>query len=304
MKLTRTAVFLLAVTSSSAWAAADPQLLGLLMPDAKMIAGVQLDHAKASPFGQFVLSQAGPAAELDKLKAETGFDPRTDLTEIVAGSTTTGKGLAAGHGAFQPSRIMNMAMTAGARVESYRGINIIGGGTQDDSAVAFLDGTTVVIGSTDLVKGAVDRWIGAVRSSNPLTAKVTEVSATSQAWAVATGLKDLQTPTAANVPPEAQMVQNVLSKIEQVSGGLNFGETIRMHGQVLASSAQDAQALADVFQFVMTMAAPKAPLPVMPQVSTSGSTVNFTLTLTEQQVEQLFSPAVAPRAAVVRRAAR
>ena len=32
--------------------AADPQLLNLVMPDAKVLAGVNVDQAKTSPFGQ------------------------------------------------------------------------------------------------------------------------------------------------------------------------------------------------------------------------------------------------------------
>ena len=308
MKLFRFFALILAAGTGSAWAAADPQLLGLLMPDAKILAGVQMGQAKASPFGQFVLSQAGPSAQFDKLKAATGFDPRTDLTETVAGAAGNTGGLVAGHGTFQPTRLASLATTAGAPAENYRGITLIGGGNAakgpaQDSAVAFLDGSTVVIGSRDLVKPAVDRWIGGVRSTGPLTAKATEVSSASQAWAVATGLSDLQPPAAANAPPQAQMIQNILSKINLVAGGLNFGDTITMNGQAVAGSAQDAQALADVFQFVMGMAAPKSPLPALPQVTANGSTVNFTLTLTEQQAEQLFKPAVAARTAV-RAAAR
>ena len=73
MKLFRFSALILAGGVSSVWAAADPQLLGLLMPDAKILAGVQMGQAKASPFGQFVLSQAGPNAQFDQLKAATGF---------------------------------------------------------------------------------------------------------------------------------------------------------------------------------------------------------------------------------------
>jgi len=302
MKFFQTAV-LLAVGAGSSWAAADPQLLGLLMPEAKMLAGVQLGQAKASPFGQFVLSQVAPnATEFDKLKAATGFDPRTDLTEVVAGTAgPDGKGLIAGHGTFQPARLTNLALTAGATVESYRGINII---TVDpkSATAAFLDGTTVVMGTADLVKASVDRWISATQTSGSLVSKAKEVSATSQAWAVATGLSELAKMPTGTVPPEAQMVQNVLSKISQISGGLNFAETITMHGQAITNTSQDAQSLADVFQFLMSVA-PKTPLPVLPQVTASGSTVNFTLTLTEQQVEQLLKPpAPVARVAAVRRA--
>jgi hypothetical protein len=302
MRLIHTAV-LVALGSTSTWAAADAKLLGLLMPEAKMVAGVQIGQAKASPFGQFVLSQAGPNAEFDKLKAATGFDPRTDLTEMVAGSAANGGGLVAGHGAFQPAQLANLATAAGAPTENYKGITLIGGGNAakgpaEDSAVAFLDGSTVLIGNRDLVKSAVDRWISGVRATGALSAKASEVSATSQAWAVATGLSELQGQRAPNAPPEAQMVQNVLAKINQVSGGLNFGETITLHGQALTGSVQDAQALADVVQFVMSMAGSKSPVPVLPQVNASGSAVNFTLTLTEQQAEQMFRPAVAARGAM------
>lgn len=295
MRLFKTAAVLL-TAGSSVWGAADPQLLGLLMPDAKMIAGVQLGQAKASPFGQFVLSQAGPMAELDKIKAATGFDPRTDLTEMVAGSAGPNGGLVAGHGSFQPARLGSVAALAGAVTENYRGITLIGGAKPGEPKVAFLDGTTVVMGDGASVKAAVDRWIGG-RTNGALTAKATEISSTSQAWAVAAGLSDLQPKGTAGAPPEAQMMQNVMAKIGQVSGGLNFGDTITMHGQAQTSSTQDAQALADVFRLLMAMAAPQAPLPVMPVVSTSGTNVNFTLTLTEQMAEQLFQPKTAGRAA-------
>ncbi len=293
MRLFQTTAVLLAV-GSSVWGAADPQLLGLLMPDAKIVAGVQLGQAKASAFGQFVLSQAGPMAELDKLKAATGFDPRTDLTEMVAGSTGPGAGLVAGHGSFQVGQLAALASRTGAVTENYRGITLMGGTGAE--RVAFLDGTTVVIGDGASVKAAVDRWIGG-RATGALTARAVEISATSQAWAVAAGLSELQGKPAANAPPEAQMMQNVLGKIGQVSGGLNFGGTITMHGQAQTGSAQDAQALADVLRLLITMAAPQAPLPVMPEVSASANNVNFTLQLTEQMAEQLFQPKGAVRGA-------
>jgi hypothetical protein len=296
MKVFKTAAIFLTLSASAAWAAADPQLLGLLMPEAKAIAGVQLSEAQASPFGQFVLSQVLPGTEFDKIKAETGFDPRTDLTQMVAGSSLDGGGLIAGRGTFQTTRIANLAMTAGAKVESYRGISIVGDGTS--KGVAFLDASTVLIGDSALVKAAIDRWLSSTRTSTALSAKAAETSSTSQAWAVATGLSQFIKPTGQNVPPEAQMMQNVLSKIEQIAGGLNFGDTVTMRGQAVTTSAQDAQALRDVFQLVLTMASGKTPLPVVPQVSASGTTVTLTASLTEQQIEQFLKPAASARAAV------
>jgi len=62
--------FLLA---AQAWGA-DAQLISLLAPGSTMVAGLDVQQTKASPFGQFLLSQLGAAAQLDKLRSTTGFD--------------------------------------------------------------------------------------------------------------------------------------------------------------------------------------------------------------------------------------
>jgi len=57
--------------------AADPALMSLVMPDAKVIAGIQVDQTKNSLFGQFVLSHMQPSdPSFQKFIAESGFDPR------------------------------------------------------------------------------------------------------------------------------------------------------------------------------------------------------------------------------------
>ena len=67
--------------------AADSQLLKLVMSDAKVVSGIDVDRVKATAFGQFVLSQlpAGDAG-LNDLLAATGFDPRRDIHEIMMAS--------------------------------------------------------------------------------------------------------------------------------------------------------------------------------------------------------------------------
>ena len=44
------------VTGSSAFAA-DPQLMTMVMPDARIMAGMNATKARSSPFGQFVVSK-------------------------------------------------------------------------------------------------------------------------------------------------------------------------------------------------------------------------------------------------------
>src|ERR1041385_3400178 len=73
--------------------AADQQLLNLLMPDAKVVAGVNVDQAKASPFGQYILSQIQSQDQhMRELTLQTGFDPTRDVHELlVASAGASGK---------------------------------------------------------------------------------------------------------------------------------------------------------------------------------------------------------------------
>ena len=53
--------------SATAAAAVDPALLKLVMPDAKILSGIQVDQSAASPFGQYVLSQMQPDSRIPEV---------------------------------------------------------------------------------------------------------------------------------------------------------------------------------------------------------------------------------------------
>src|ERR1041385_4058545 len=94
--------------------AADPQLLNLVMPDAKVLAGVNVDQAKTSPFGQYLIGQmnAQQDPKLQELIAATGFDPTRDVHEILvasAGGPNQHTGLFVARGSFDPGRIAAFA---------------------------------------------------------------------------------------------------------------------------------------------------------------------------------------------------
>src|SRR5215469_11437196 len=90
--------------------AVDSQLLSLMMPDAKVLAGVNVAQAKSSPFGQYVLSQiSANDPGLQELITLTGFDPRQDLTEVLVasnGAAGSHTGLAAAKGNFKVETIV------------------------------------------------------------------------------------------------------------------------------------------------------------------------------------------------------
>src|SRR5258705_10392122 len=85
--LTATAV-VTALSSLSPARAADQQLLNLLMPDAKVVAGINVDQAKTSPFGQYVLLQMQTQDQhMRELHLQTGFDPTRDVHELLVASS-------------------------------------------------------------------------------------------------------------------------------------------------------------------------------------------------------------------------
>src|ERR1700704_4733374 len=94
---------------SGVMSAADPQLLNLVMPDAKVLAGVNVEQAKGTQFGQFILNQLQTQdSEMQKLTALTGFDLRRDVRELLVASdgTPQGKtGLALAKGNFDVGKI-------------------------------------------------------------------------------------------------------------------------------------------------------------------------------------------------------
>ena len=134
-------------------------------------------------------------------------------------------------------------------------------------------------------------------SVSPLAALVNDVSSGSQAWVVATGLTEMQASLGVK-PQQGQPnpMLNILDKIDRIGGALSFNDTVTVKGLAVTKTPQDAQALAGVLQLFTAMAGNRNPLPSTPQISAAGNAVNFTLSMTEQQLENLIRPRAALRA--------
>ena len=109
--------FAIGLTATLAAGAIDPALLNLVMPDAKILSGIQVDQAATSPFGQYILSQIQPSdPDFLKFVTATGFDPRYNLTYILAATssdpTNSHNALILGVGTFVPSKIIAAATAA------------------------------------------------------------------------------------------------------------------------------------------------------------------------------------------------
>jgi hypothetical protein len=282
--------------------AADQQLVNLLMPDAKVVAGVHVDQAKNSPFGQFMLSrlQAGEDG-LGKLTGATGFDPRRDLREILMGTVGQPgqKGLVLARGTFDATRIFEAARSAGQTVENYKGVDILTG-KEDASthALAFLDGSIAIAGDLDNVHGAIDRRSGNNSLDPALAAKVGLLSTSLDAWSVSTvPMAALANGKLPDTKLNGLLNSDVLKTVTQTSGGIKFGATIQFSAEAVARSDKDATALADVVRFLGNMLQVNAPtasaaavtsLLQSLDVKTDGNTVKLALAIPEDQLEKLM----------------
>ena len=285
--------------------AADPQLMNLLMPDVKVVAGMNVDQAKASPFGQFLLARAQAQDQaLSKLAAATGFDPRNDLREVLMG--TTGRlrqnGLVLARGNFDTVRILAAAQAAGQKVESYKGVNILTG--QEESmthALAFLDNSIAIAGDLDSVHGAIDRRSAANAIDPALSAKVGQLSGSMDVWSVSiVPLATLANHQAPNPDLNGMLSSDALKSIQQTSGGVKFGATVRLSAEAVAGTDKDATALADVVRFLGLMVQSNAPTEIAAaitslvqslSVQTDGNTVKLALAIPEEQLESFVRSA-------------
>jgi hypothetical protein len=290
--------------------AADPQLLNLVMPDAVVLSGVNVDQAKTSPFGQYVLSlMQSPDPHLQVLTAQTGFDPTRDVHEILmasAGPAGNHTGLLLARGSFDPSRIVTAATQHGAVTETYKGVTIL----EDPKAthgVAFLSTTVVAAGDIPNVKAAIDRQSAAAVLPSAVAVQVNQWSTTEDAWAISTvPPNSLKPPAAAPpVPGVGQQANNAFQSIQQAAGGVKFGTLVVVKAQAQADTAQNAASMGDVLKLLASVAQMQSnnnpavtALAQSLTVSTSGNILNVQVSMPEDQLQTLVKPKAAAHRAV------
>jgi hypothetical protein len=302
------------IAAASAFADVDPVLLNLVMPDAKVLTGIQVSQSLASPFGQYVLSHMQPDDPgFTQFITATGFDPTKNLTQILAatGDTTVNPNniVVLGRGTFVPTQIASAAIAAGANATPYNGFNILTfPGSNANGSIVFLDNNTTAIGNMDAVKAVVDRWNAKATYSGALATSALAVGAANSAWfTTQTPLSDfLNGKVSGNLGGASQ--SNLFQSVVAASGGISFQPTgITMNGDAVTTSAQNAQALVDVLKFLASMISSNANnstatgLINSASFTANGSTTHISLSIPEQQAEQLFMNGGSPNARPARK---
>ena len=306
--------------------AADPQLVNLIMPEAKVIAGINVDSARNSPFGTFLLRHASAAdGELQKFVQASGFNPQTDLNEIlmatpgapatpaapaslgagapnVAVTARDMHGLVLARGTFNVSKISDFAKVDGKqKVEPYNGAVLISDPKSSGaSAMAFIGTNIAIVGDLASVKAAIDRRTAPAILDPQLTSKVNTLSSSQDAWAVSIApLSSLNAGPATDPTLQGALAGDLFKKITETSGGIKFGNTVQVSTEMVAMDEKNATALGDVVRFLVGMVtmnagpakgAPPAVMALLQSltVQTQGNVVNVTVSAPEDQLEGLF----------------
>jgi hypothetical protein len=285
---------------SGALSAADPNLLNLVMPDAKVLAGVNVEQAKGTQFGQYVLNQLQTQdAHMQQLVTLTGFDPRRDVRELLVASDGVpgGKtGLALATGTFDAAKITALAIVQGVVTESYNGFTILEE-PKKEGGMAFLNANTVAAGDIASVKGAIDR----LKSPQPLPAavivKVTQWSNAQDAWGITTVPPSSLVPAGAVKAGAQNPMANVGQNVQSAAGGVKFGALVVFSGEAQCDTAQNAKTLGDVAQMLVNLAqmqagqdATAAALIKSVSITTNDITVKVMASLPEDVFQGMLQP--------------
>jgi hypothetical protein len=164
-----------------------------------------------------------------------------------------------------------------------------------------LSGSLVAAGDIATVKAAIDRRsTPAILSAGVLT-QINQLSSSEDAWAYSTVPLSALHAGMAGAPPLNGMqsgLQNSLGSVQSMSGGVKFGATVNFTGQLQTDTAQNATTLVGVIQFLANMAQlqdasknPQAAAALQSlAVSSSGNTVTVSLSVPEDQFQQLVHP--------------
>jgi hypothetical protein len=291
--------------------AADSTLLKAVMPDAQVVAGLQVNSAKSSPFGQYVLSHLSVNdTKLEEFTAETGFDPRNDVTEIVIASnwkpnTPDNRWIVSAHGTFNIAKITSVAVSNGGVLAPYQGVSVVthpaASNLQLATGIAFIDSSTALVGDITSVEAAIGRIKSNTGPDVSILTKAQAASSGEDFWFVTLVPLSNFSSSIPNPNLSGAMQGNLLGAINQASGGIRFGDTVTISAEAVTRSEKDAQALVDVVKFFASLvqlnrqnnpaAGQVATLLDTLQTSTSGNVTSISLAVPEQQLEQLLNSA-------------
>jgi hypothetical protein len=276
--------------------AADPTLLNLVMPDAKVAFGLNVEKIVASPIGRELSSQIRQAPpELQQIFQDTGFDPTRDLKEVLIASTGQGQNaptLILARGTFDVAKLSAFAFTSGRPPVMCEGVPILTHPAKSSGALALLDSNTVIGGDLEQVRAAIRRRESSTPLNEVFAAKAAKLSEQYDVWGFSTvSLANMVPPAAPNA--SLQQAADLLKSIQQVSGGMRFSPDMEMAAELVTRTQKDAESMRDTLGFVSAFLAANQKNPSglkadALKVSVNARTVHIALHVTEAELRKAY----------------
>jgi hypothetical protein len=274
--------------------AADPTLLNLVMPGARVFAGVNVERILASPIGKEIDSKIREAApQFQEILNQTGFDPRRDLKEILIAATAQGQNgpsLFLVRGSFDAAKLVAYVASSGHTPINYEGVPILSNPAQKYGSVALLDNGIAVAGELDQVQAAIHRR----NHGTALPAEIADrIAALSERYDIWFQSSVPIMPLAAKASdPKVQQAGEMLKSIQQLSGGVKFSSGLDLAAEVVTHNDQEAASLLGMMQLftgflTSGQQTPGALKPDAVKLSAQGKTVRFALSISKEQLEQM-----------------
>lgn len=247
-----------------ATAAIDHDLLALVPESAVLVTGVDAEAMRNSDFGQYLLRRINSDdTNLQKFVEDTGFDPRRDLQSFLFvsfgphRSRGNSKFAILAKGTFDPDRIsaavrVNQSFTR----QSYKGAPLfMQTNASGSSAFAFPDTGLAVMGDAATVREILDHRTVATALDPGLLQRINKVGASNDLWfaSLLSGAflgNHMDFPATGTQLKDSSALQSIL----QSSGGVVFGEEVRLSFDATTRSPEDAVSLTDVVRFLSSMA--------------------------------------------------
>ncbi len=293
-------LFGVALAFAMAACGADPSLLNLVMPDARVLVGVNVEGILSSQIGkQMGAEMQRRAPDVQLMLQKTGFDPTKDLKEILIASTgkgTNGPTLFLVRGSFDAAKISAAAASTGRTPQTYEGVQIMDNPSESKGAFAFLDGTTVVGGDLDQVKAAIRRQKNHTVLNADLASQVVSLSDRYDIWVIST--TPLSEMTSGDANPQMKQASDLARSIQQLSGGVKLTANLELGADLMTHNDQEAEQLRNTLGFFVGLAAaskqnPSGLDPKALKLTADAKTVRISVLVTGDQLKKMWEAQVA-----------
>lgn len=297
----------------------DPQLMNLVMPNARIMAGANVTSAIASPLGQFLVNKLTASGHFQNSPfAALGFNPLQAVTQLLAATPADKSnpgGLVLMLGTFPVQQLSSLVQSGSNtkwQVTSYGGATLFTNTNAKGKvtiAFAFPSNSILIAGDVTSVEAAIDRSTTGASSIDPtLSQTVNQLSCSEDEWfassASVASLLGAQTNSSTPATGPLAQILPLLQSIQGFSGGVKFGDNVALTVEAVENSPQNATALNAVIKLGLLMVgsvssgqrgnpelASLVQILQTMQVTTNGSNVDLSLTVPESQVESLLNSA-------------